>query len=95
MHWMEARRPRPPADLGARLRGEPVRPAEGTEMAERLLAAAGEALELSLRQPGRVRAAAFDLLAADALLTYACEAALEGDAPDAALERLVSIGGGS
>ena len=94
MRWMEARRPRPPADLGARLRGELMRSGAETDVVERLLVAAGAALEHSLRQPGRVRAAAFDLLAADALVTYACEAALEGDSADAALERLVSIGGG-
>ena len=41
---------------------------------------------------GRPRAGAFDLLAADAFLTYACEAALEADEPeavDAALRGLV------
>jgi len=35
--------------------------------------------------PGRVRESAFHLLAADALLTYACEAALECDDVEGAL----------
>jgi len=38
-----------------------------------------------LRTPGRVRESAFDLLAADALLTYACEAALESPDPEGVL----------
>ncbi len=36
----------------------------------------GEALSGALRKPGRVREAAFELLVADALLTYACEMAV-------------------
>ena len=47
-------------------------------------------LEASLARPGRVRESAFDLLTADALLTYACEAALESADPDAALQALVA-----
>jgi hypothetical protein len=49
-------------------------------------------LASALSKPGRVREAAFDLLTADALLTYACEAALEGEDPAAALARLGSLG---
>ena len=59
-----------------------------------LVRAANGALERALAEPGRGRAAAFDLLVADALITYACEAALEGDDPGAELDRLVSAGGG-
>jgi hypothetical protein len=58
----------------------------------RLAEAAGERLASALSKPGRVREAAFDLLTADALLTYACEAALEGEDPAAALARLGSLG---
>lgn len=93
MSWLEARKPRPPCDLGARLRADMTGFGEESDLAERLLGTAAAALDAALRQPGRVRAAAFELLAADALVTYACEAALEGDAPDDALDRLVSIGG--
>jgi hypothetical protein len=38
---------------------------------------------------GRVRESAFRLLEADALLTYACEAALERDDPRDALRRIL------
>ncbi len=44
-----------------------------------------QALEAALARPGRVRESAFELLAADALITYACEAALEADDPEASL----------
>jgi hypothetical protein len=37
-----------------------------------------------------VRESAFDLLTADALLTYACEAALEAEDPESTLQVLVS-----
>jgi len=39
--------------------------------------AGGDALARALARPGRNRAAAFALLTADALLTYACEALIE------------------
>jgi hypothetical protein len=42
-------------------------------------------LHASRAVPGRVRASAFHLLAADALLTYACEAAMEEADPRAEL----------
>jgi hypothetical protein len=57
-----------------------------------LTAAAGRALEAARRHPGRVRDSAFHLLAADALLTYACEAGLESDDPGVALQRILSVG---
>ena len=59
---------------------------------EALLAAAGSALASAARQPGRVREAAFELLVADALVTYACEAALESEAPERALASVLAIG---
>jgi hypothetical protein len=42
---------------------------------------------------GRVRESAFRLLEADALLTYACEAALESEAPPEELRRILSAVG--
>jgi len=42
-------------------------------------------------EPGRVRRSAYHLLAADALITYGCEAALERDAPAVELRRLVGL----
>jgi hypothetical protein len=39
---------------------------------------------------GRVRASAFRLLEADALITYACEAAIETEDPEGALRRILA-----
>lgn len=47
------------------------------------------ALDRARTHPGRVRQSAFDLLAADALLSWACEAALEQPDPGAALDALL------
>lgn len=47
------------------------------------------ALDRARANPGRVRESAFDLLAADALLTYACEAALEADDVESALHGIL------
>jgi len=91
--WLNGRLPRPPEDLHARVRAEVIGLGEPEDARTGLINAGCAALGRALAQPGRVRAAAFDLLAADALVTYACEAALEGDDPDAELDRLVSIGG--
>ena len=46
-------------------------------------------LERARSAPGRVRASAYHLLAADALLTYACEAALDAADPSAAMEAII------
>jgi len=48
-------------------------------------------LDAARARPGRVRESAFRLLEADALLTYACEAALESGDPEAALRRILSV----
>ncbi len=47
------------------------------------------ALSRALEKPGRVRAAAFDLLVADAFLTYACEAMAASGDVGAGLESLI------
>ncbi|HEX6938456.1 MAG TPA: hypothetical protein VF158_03530 [Longimicrobiales bacterium] len=83
VHWLERRRPEPPPALRERM-VEAVRavgaPAAGDAgvppVAGLLGAAALDRLRAVLAAPGG-RAAALDLLAADALLTYACEAAAE------------------
>ena len=77
MGWLATREPPPPKELGAWLRIDPV---EGKTMAGVLSAAAAEELGEALARPGRSREGAYHLLAADALMTYACEAAAE--APD-------------
>lgn len=77
--WLAAREPAPPAALAARLvelaRATPV---EGTH-AETLLLATGGVLQRLLRDHETARASALELLAADALATYAMEA--QGDDP--------------
>jgi hypothetical protein len=82
--WMAARRPAPPFDLAEALAfyGEPSADALSSEAQSRLAAARA--------RTGRVRESAFRLLEADALLTYACEAALERDDPEAALRRILA-----
>ncbi len=77
MGWLAGREPSPPEELRARLRLDPV---EGKTIARALSAAAAEQLDEALARPGRSREGAFHLLAADAFMTYACEAA--ADAPD-------------
>jgi hypothetical protein len=86
--WLDHRRPAAPpvlrqAVLDAVQHGDPgVGP-----VPERLAAAGLEALYRVVTQPS-TRSRAVELLAADALLTYACEAAVEADAGPDALERL-------
>ncbi|MEX2466997.1 MAG: hypothetical protein WD995_08800 [Gemmatimonadota bacterium] len=59
---------------------------EGPEGRVRTLSRlAVKALGSTRARPGRVRDSAFELLAADALLTYACEAALETEDVEEAL----------
>jgi hypothetical protein len=85
--WLSSRRPAPPTALAVWLgRHEPQGlPTPG------LLAAAGlEALARVKARPGRVRESAFELLGADALLTYACEAALDLEDPLRGLESLLA-----
>lgn len=83
--WMAARRPAAPMDLGRWSHAD----AESGSMAERITSLARTALEESLARPGRIRGRAFQLLAADALITYACEAALEERDPPAALRAIL------
>jgi hypothetical protein len=89
--WLAARRPAPPADLAA---GLEFAASDGALQDE--LAAEGRArLALALARLGRVRESAFRLLEADALITYACEAALDLDDPEAALRRILVATGGT
>ena len=86
--WLGGRRPRPPSDLDSALGSSDV----VGSLSETLLELSRVQLEETLTRPGRVRQSAFTLLVADGLLTYACEAALESEDAEAALERLLSIG---
>lgn len=79
--WLESRTPKPPDPLAKRILGaiDATYSSDPATIAERLSAAA----VASLRDIGsdgaaaESRAAALDLLAADALITYALEAAAE------------------
>lgn len=90
--WLDARAPAAPAELAARLRGR--LDASATEAT--IIADLGEAARASLVHartgPSSDRDRAFDLLLADALLTYACEAALDEEDVEASLSRILRIG---
>ena len=82
VRWLAEREPAPPEALPLpRIEGggAPVEALaeEGVRLLERALTGSGE------------RRGAFDLLAADALLTYACEAAARCSDPEAALLGIV------
>ena len=80
--WLDAREPIPPPALAGRLRevlaerlGEPM-----ADAADVLLTSAEQLLATLIREGRTTRATALDLLCADALVTYAFEAAT--DDPD-------------
>ena len=85
--WLAERSPPPPADLASALRLG----SEGPSRDGALTAAGLIRLDEARSRPGRVRDSAFRLLEADALLTYACEAALEADDPHVSLRRILSV----
>jgi hypothetical protein len=87
--WLAGRTPAPPDAL-------PLPVPEGTgDPSEQLTGAALAALERALAGVGE-RKGAFDLLAADGLLTYACERAVSAADPEAELLAIVErvAGGG-
>ena len=96
--WVAARARGVPEALGARVRAalSAQRTAE-EPIADILLDAAVSTLGDALSAPEMTRANALDVLAADALATYAFEAAAEaGDLPgcaDRALGRIAKLGG--
>jgi hypothetical protein len=80
--WLDARRPAPPPTLRAHLdrRVPPVPGGIGEAALPDHLAAAGrDLLDRVLSRPAAGRELALDLLAADALVTYAFEAQAEQD----------------
>ena len=86
-HWLDERCPPAPPELRSAV-DEAVagpRPSEDDSVVVALDRATVACLEAALDRPGRVRESAFALRTADALLTYACEAALDADDPDAVL----------
>lgn len=66
-----------------------LEPGGRTPTADGLRRAALDALARALAPEGRERGGAFDLLAADAFLTWAAEAALDTERPEVALRGLV------
>lgn len=85
--WLAERRPPSSVPLGRwTFRALP----RGDMPPVRALTSLGrQALEAAQARPGRVRESAFELLGADALITYACEAALEADDPEAWLTSIL------
>ena len=83
--WLATRRPEPAPDLAKAIAFE-----EASGELEQVLTTEGlSRLHLARARLGRERASAFRLLEADALITYACEAALDGEAPEDALRRIL------
>jgi hypothetical protein len=85
--WIADRHPPPvvPLDRWTRTAGV----VEDGDRVDMLTMLATSALESALARPGKEREGAFHLLAADALLTYACEAALETNDVEGALLRIL------
>ena len=82
MDWVAARSPPAPDELKAWLKiSDDGSDLDGVvaSVPESLLRAGLLHLEAALGRPGRDREAAYQLLAADALVTYGCEAASEAD----------------
>lgn len=93
--WLATRTPAPPEPLATRLADAlaPVLGRDASEVPDAALGAAAELLEALLRDRTAGRDRALDLLAADALVTYAFEAASENPEriaarADAAMARL-------
>ena len=70
--WLSGRLPPAPEAMSSWLRQGEV---EATPLVQALLSRGRRSLSEAVRNPGRNRDSAFHLLTADALLTYACEAA--------------------
>ena len=98
--WLAARRPAAHMDLGPWLQADAEWRAGSTSveggaaydlsMTDRMTRPGVAAIGEAKARPGRVRDSAFQLLAGDALLTYACEAALEEPDPEAALHGILA-----
>ncbi len=86
--WVSARTPAPPAPLREWLGRVEVDGSAGG-IGDQLLHGGLVELDAARAAPGRVRASAFHLLAADALLTYACEVALESADPHASFQEIL------
>lgn len=96
--WLSGRLKRVPAELHQRLALDEAgsspsgggRGGTDLDVAGELACRGLAFLTEAAARPGRNRRAAFDLLAADAYITYACEAALEGPDPERRLRSLIA-----
>jgi hypothetical protein len=100
--WLDSRRPLPPAELRARIDAALGRDllANVDDVMEVLLAAGERLVGSLLDEDATSRGAALALLAADALVTYAFEAASERPAElssraASAMARIAALGGAS
>ena len=84
--WVSDREPPAPEELRRWLEPGPF---QGSSVSEALGDAAAHHVDEALKRLGRNREGAFHLLAADALLTYACEAAAGEEDTEAALVDLL------
>lgn len=83
--FLALRAPAPPSALGRWLAAG----APAGNAAQGLVRQGLEELARARRVPGKVRSSAWHLLAADALLTYACEAAMDATDPPRAFEEIL------
>lgn len=97
--WLDARRPVPPPALRARIDAALAGSLDASEAqaCEACLRAGERVVESLLRENATSRDTALDLLAADALVTYAFEAASDRPAElaslaEAAMARIASLG---
>lgn len=86
MGWLADREPPAPEELLRRLE---LGLSQGSSVSEALGDAAAHHVNEALKRLGRNREGAFHLLAADALLTYACEAAADEEDTEAQLAHLI------
>ena len=100
--WLDSRRPLPPAALRARIDAALGRDllADVDDAAEALLSAGERLVRSLLDEDATSRGSALDLLAADALVTYAFEVASERPAElssraATAMARIAALGGTS
>ncbi len=90
--WMGGRTPAPPRGLADHLQGMI---GESDTSSRSLASVAILQLNKAIERPGRDREGAFHLLAADALMTYACEIAVdEEDSVEVLSNLLAGLSGG-
>ena len=75
--WLESRTPPPPPELAARIRTLTARWSDREPVAEVLLDAAHDAMRTLLHDGCLTRTSGLELLAVDALVTYAFEVAAD------------------